>query len=143
VRGHEALPPRGATEIAAGDTLHMLVRREVAGRIQDLLARWRGIPPAAQAAAQVFTRPWTQQDGDPGDPDLVGGIPVTGLLRARIGFPAALVALEDGSFAVTGPTLVAGSAGQLLGYAQARASAARDAADRGWWGEVAVALGAA
>jgi len=141
VRGQEALPPRGSTEIAAGDVLHMLVRREVAGRIPDLLARWRGSPPAAHGAPQVFTRAWTEQDGDPGDPDLVGGIPVTGLLRARIGFPAALVTLEDGSFAVTGPTLVAGSAGQLLGYAQARLAAARDADDRGWWGEVAVALG--
>jgi hypothetical protein len=62
-------------------------------------------------------------------------------VRARLGgFPAALVALEDGSYAVTGPTLVAGSVGQLLGYAQARLEAARDANDRGWWGDVAGAL---
>jgi cell volume regulation protein A len=141
VRGVDALPPRGSTEVAAGDTLHLIIRHEVAGRMPDLLASWRGGSPAAQGAQPAFTRAWTEHDGDPADPDLVGGIPVIGVIRARAGFPAALVALEDGCFAVTGPTLVAGSPGQLIGYAQARLAAARDAADRGWWGEVALALG--
>jgi cell volume regulation protein A len=39
VRGDQAVPPAGTTRLNAGDTLHLLVREEVAGRIPDLLDR--------------------------------------------------------------------------------------------------------
>jgi cell volume regulation protein A len=39
VRGDQAVPPAGTTRLNAGDTLHFLVREEVAGRIPELLDR--------------------------------------------------------------------------------------------------------
>jgi cell volume regulation protein A len=44
VRGREAIPPRGSTRIAAGDRLHILVRREAADVFPSLLDRWRKGP---------------------------------------------------------------------------------------------------
>jgi cell volume regulation protein A len=39
VRGDQGIPPAGATRLKAGDTLHLLAREEVAGRIPELLDR--------------------------------------------------------------------------------------------------------
>jgi cell volume regulation protein A len=40
VRGDEAIPPTGSVRVKAGDRLHLLVRREVAGEVAALVTRW-------------------------------------------------------------------------------------------------------
>jgi cell volume regulation protein A len=52
VRGGRAIPPRGSTKLAAGDTLHILVRSEVASELYPLLERWRTGPIRPEIAAQ-------------------------------------------------------------------------------------------
>jgi cell volume regulation protein A len=147
VRGDQALPPGGSTQIEAGDTLHLLVRDEVASSVRLLLERWRGdqpVPPEPDvvetAIENLLTEPWTAAHGDPGDPDLVAGVPVVQVVEARRDAGAALVLLEDGRAAVTGSSLVAGSAELVGRYARRRLSAARDAGEEMWWRQVAAAL---
>jgi len=63
--------------LKAGDMLHFLVRKEVAGRIPDLIDRLRR-PVAAPTIAgrergdswfgRLSTEPWTRGHGDPSDP---------------------------------------------------------------------------
>ena len=149
VRGDEAILPRGSTRVEAGDRLHVVVRQEVADQIPRLLERWRTGPVAAPAAATtgvrsssaVFTaRPWSEEDGDPGFPRSVSGVPVLEHLRTRRGVPGALVLLEDGRYAVTGPLLALGGASQLQRYARRRLANEGDDAARAWWQEVIGAL---
>ena len=146
VRGDEAVA-RGSTQIAAGDTLHLLARDEVAGGVRTLLERWRGegtMEPhsdgAHAATENLFTEPWTAAHGDPRDPDLVAGVPVVQVVQARHDVGGALVLLEDGRAAVTGSTLVAGSAELVGRYARRRFSSARDTGEELWWRQVAAAL---
>ncbi len=61
-------------------------------------------------------------------------------LRTRRDKPGALVALDDGRFAVTGPLLASGGPLQLQRYARRRLSTEEDAAARAWWQEVIGAL---
>jgi cell volume regulation protein A len=61
-------------------------------------------------------------------------------LRTRRDVPGALLALEDGSFAVTGTILARGSAGPLQDFARRRLGTARTEGDRTWWREVIGAL---
>jgi potassium/hydrogen antiporter len=149
VRGEEALLPRGSTRIEAHDRLHVIVREEVARDMPDLLERWRlgpvEVPQQAhvrlRAGTAVFsTRPWNDGDGDPGFPKEVEGAAVVQQLRTRRDKPGALVALEDGRFAVTGPLLAWGGPLQLQRYARRRLSSEEDAAARAWWQEVIGAL---
>ena len=77
VRDDEALLPRGSTEVAAGDRLHILVRGAVRGGVEQLFERWRSgpigepdvIPSARSGRSPIFTvKPWTEVMGDPGAP---------------------------------------------------------------------------
>jgi potassium/hydrogen antiporter len=149
VRGEEALLPRGSTRIEADDRLHVMVREEVARDMPDLLERWRlgpvELPPQShvrlRAGTAVFsTRRWSDRDGDPGFPKQVEGVAVVQQLRTRRDRPGALVALDDGRFAVTGPLLAWGGPLQLQRYARRRLSSEEDAAARAWWQEVIGAL---
>jgi cell volume regulation protein A len=149
VRGEEALLPRGSTRIEADDRLHVMVREEVAGDMRDLLERWRlgpvGVPPQRQvpmrAGQAVFTtRTWTESDGDAGFPKEIAGVPVAEQIRTRRDTRGALVVLEDGRFAVTGPLLAIGGPLQVQRYARRRLSSEEDAAARAWWQEVIGAL---
>jgi potassium/hydrogen antiporter len=149
VRGEEALLPRGSTRIEAEDRLHVIVREEVAGEMPDLLERWRigpvDIPSVRQiplrAGTAVFTmRRWTDQDGDAGFPKEVHGMPVAAHIRTRRDQRGALVALEDGRFAVTGPLVAIGGPLQVQRYARRRLTREYDAAARAWWQEVIGAL---
>jgi potassium/hydrogen antiporter len=149
VRGEEALLPRGSTRIEADDRLHVMVREEVARGMPELLERWRlgpiELPQQAnvrlRAGTAVFsTRPWSAEDGDPGFPKEVEGVAVVQQLRTRRDKPGALVALDDGRFAVTGPLLASGGPLQLQRYARRRLSSEKDAAARAWWQEVIGAL---
>jgi len=147
VRGSEAVPPSGSTQIEVGDMLHLLVRDEVAGNVSGLVERWRNhavTAPAVSAPApheELLIQPWTADHGDPSDPDLLAGVPVTHLVRARPDAHGALVILEDGRVALTGTSLVAGSATSVLRYARRRLAGARGPSEGAWWKEVIGALG--
>jgi potassium/hydrogen antiporter len=149
VRGDEAILPRGSTRIEAGDRLHVVVRQEVARRVPELLHRWHAGPvgvrprptPALRASTAVFTaRPWNEEDGDPGFPQTVLGVDVIEHMRTRRDTRGALVLLEDGRYAVTGPLLAVGGALQLQRYARRRLADESDDAARAWWQEVIGAL---
>ena len=151
VRGEQALPPRGSTRVEPDDRLHVLVRQEVAVEFQELLRRWREGPLEARTRPAptpgyptIFrTRPWTEADGDPQSAEAIDGVPVAVRLRTRRDAPGALLALDDGSFAVTGKILARGPAGPLQDFARRRLAAAGTEGERAWWREVigAVAVG--
>ena len=149
VRGERAIPPRGSTIVEAGDQLHVLVRQEAAVEFRDLLERWRTgpvgaperEPPKPRSRPAVTTvRPWEAAEGDPSRPVSVGGHEVIEQLRTRRDEPGALVALADGRFAITGPLLAIGPAGQLQAVARRRLARAESASERAWWREVVGAL---
>ena len=152
VRGGEAIPPRGSTEIEAGDELHILIRAEVRKQVDELMDRWRDGPidePARprlqpRGSPQIFNvRPWTDEDGDPGRPETVAGVEIVERLRTRRDNPGALVLLADGRYAVTGDSLIAvGGRGQVADWASRRFAAAEGGGARAWWQEVAGVLNA-
>lgn len=135
VRDGEAVAPRGSSRIRAGDRLHVLVRREAAGEIERLQQRWRegpvGPPPRPRrrlrGASPIFTvRPASPDAvcGELEEPERVLNQPVVTRLRVRRDEPGALVALEDGRYAVTGPLIVAGSRDDVTAYARRRVEVA-------------------
>jgi potassium/hydrogen antiporter len=145
IRGDEALLPRGSTRLEEGDRLLVLVRREVARELPQLLDRWRTGPvskpirPARTytGSVPVYTaRPWDDVDGDAAHPREVSGVPVVEHLRTRRDVPGALVILADGRFAVTGPILMMGPPTQLQAQARRRLIRADDDAEIAWWQEV-------
>ncbi len=149
VRGEEAIPPRGSTRIEGGDRLHVLVRKEVAHELPALLERWRFGPAAAEtdrrrplrATSMIFSaRPWGPHDGDPGRPQELLGMEVVEHVRTRRDTRGALVALADGRYAITGPTLAVGAPKQLQRYARERLARASDDAEIAWWQEAIGAL---
>jgi cell volume regulation protein A len=152
VRGGEAIPPRGSTEIEAGDELHVLVRGEVRDEVEELMRRWRQGPldepprPRLQptGAPLIFqVRPWLEEDGDPGRPEQIAGVDVMQRLRTRRDAPGALMALADGRYACTGDSLVAvGPRRGVAGWAAQRVVRAEGPAAQAWWQEVAGVLNA-
>jgi potassium/hydrogen antiporter len=147
VRGGSAIPPRGSTVIEAGDELHILVRREAHAEVDRLSQQWRDGPvgepppptPPIRGAPRPFkVRPWTEADGDPGSPDEIDGIRVVGRVRTRRDRPGALLALEDGRYAVTGDGVVAlGGRNLLARWCIRRAGlSAPEPEVRAWWQEV-------
>ncbi|MFN8204385.1 MAG: cation:proton antiporter [Solirubrobacteraceae bacterium] len=141
VRDHEAVAPRGSTRIRAGDRLHVLVRQEVAADVDALQERWRtgpiGTPPRPRrklrGSSPIFTvRPAEGAvTGALDAPERVLDQPVVARLRVRRDRPGALVALEDGRYAITGRVLIAGSREDLTTYA--RRHAQRTEAERRDW----------
>ncbi|MCW3041381.1 MAG: sodium/hydrogen exchanger [Solirubrobacterales bacterium] len=152
VRGEQAIPPRGSSEIAAGDRLHVLVRQEVAIEFSDLLDRWRSGPlgPEPRPArawrslpSVSSTRPWQEEDGDPARPTAVNGLSVVTQLRTRRdGVSGALVELEDGRYAVTGPIVMVGRPQAITAGAQRRLLRVANHAEGAWWREVIGAVAA-
>jgi cell volume regulation protein A len=146
VRDDEALLPRGSTEVAAGDRLHILVRAEV----EALFGHWRDGPIAPpvqriatpQGRSPIFSvRPWPDDGGDPAAPEQVEGIAVTRTLRTRREARGALVLLADGRLAITGEGIVAsGSSRQLVRYCRDRVGRAQSPQAKAWWQEVAGAV---
>jgi cell volume regulation protein A len=145
VRGEQALPPRGSTRIEAGDRLHVLLRREVAHHFPALIEHWRNGPweeraprrRALRGGQVIFsTRGWDEREGDPGMPETVGGVAVVEHLRTRRDERGALVALEDGRFAITGATVAIGSPQQLQAYGRRRLRIPCPEAEQAWWQEV-------
>jgi cell volume regulation protein A len=149
VRGEEAVLPRGSTRIEAGDRLHVVVRSEVARRMERVVERWEIGPVAAPPAERgpsvgspVFSsRPWNaERDGDAAYPQAVDGVDLREHLRTRRDRRGALVSLIDGRYAVTGPTLALGGAKQVQAYARRCLARETDDTARAWWQEVIGAL---
>jgi cell volume regulation protein A len=152
VRGEQAIPPRGSTQIEAGDRLHLLVRQEAAVELDKLRARWRTgprerparqRPTAASSHRPLTTGPWPAGDDDPGRPTAVAGTPVLEQVRTRRdGVRGALVSLADGRYAFTGPVYAAGNLRHVRDAALRRLSYAQTDEERAWWREVVGALAA-
>lgn len=148
VRDGNAIPPRGSTELQENDELHILVRSELRDEVEAMTKRWasgpigREAPPRlpSRAASQVFTvRP---ARGDGATSEEIDGIPVAQVLRSRTERGAALFALADGRYSVTGAGLTAiGGRHVLADWCARRAERSDvDAAERAWWQEVVGAL---
>jgi potassium/hydrogen antiporter len=131
VRGDEAIPPRGSTILRAGDRLHVLLRSELSRDVHRIVERWRSGPigpsPRRRARPQgrspLFSvRPLEQADleGDAAHPTSLAGAPVAAQLRIRRDVPGALVALEDGRYAVVGPLVAVGGRQSLATWATRR-----------------------
>jgi cell volume regulation protein A len=132
----------------------VLLSTLVQGATFEPLARWLGVTtdePAlgalplprrlASSTALVFTtRPWSSADGDPAYPRRIAGREVERQLRTRLDRPGALVELDDGRYAFTGPILAIGSASALRGAARRSLERARTDQARDWWREVIGAL---
>jgi hypothetical protein len=83
--------------------------------------------------SHIFTsRRWRPEDGDPGHPERVAGVPVIERLATRPDAPGALVRLADRRYAITGRTLAAGLPRQLDRYIKRRA---RGSGGRHWYAE--------
>jgi cell volume regulation protein A len=155
IRDGSAIPPRGSTQIEAGDELHIVVRRDAYPEVEALAERWRSgplgepevpvLPP--RGAPQVFSvRPWRAEDGDPARPQELEGADVVAVLRTRRdGHPGALVALADGRYAVSGPRLLAvGARRQLADWCARRIDRPElNPQEVAWYQEVAGTLSAA
>jgi cell volume regulation protein A len=140
VRGQQAIPPRGSTVLKAGDELHLLIAEESAGRVSELLDRWRNGPigpPPRQRRALRGTAPiisvwkWNEVDGDPARPSAIKGQAVVEQLRIRRDLPGGLWALADGRYGVSGPIGAIGSRANLSNWARSRMGRA-DADERAW-----------
>jgi cell volume regulation protein A len=149
VRAEQALPPRGSTRVEAGDRLHVLIRQETADDVAALLERWRTGPvgrparprPRLKGLAPVFHhRPWAAGDGDPAHPRRVLGCRVVDQLRTRRDVPGALVLLDDGRHAITGPTVAVGGRELLTQHARRQLRKSSSDAERAWWEEAIGAL---
>jgi potassium/hydrogen antiporter len=148
VRDGRAIPPRGSTEVRAGDELHILVRGEVREQVEKLTERWakgpigREAPPPLprRAASQVFTVRPARETADPHTMTELDGIPILAVLRSRS--DGAMFALADGRYAVVGENLVAvGGRRALADWCERRAERGGvDQAERAWWQEVTGAL---
>jgi potassium/hydrogen antiporter len=91
---------------------------------------------AGQGAQILTVRPWGSDDGDPSFPSAVLGTPVREQLLSRLDRPGALLVLEDGRYAFTGPILGVGPASTLQTEARRRLTHARSDPERAWWRDV-------
>ncbi len=148
LRADQAIPPRGSTQVRAGDHLHVLVRQEVAVEFAATLDRWRVGPLQAPRRTAVLptstifsSGPWREADGDPARPELVRGVEVLERLRTRRDTPGALVTLADGRYAFTGPVMAVGSRAAVQEAARRQlARAGDDDEAAAWWREAVGAL---
>lgn len=150
VRSDEAVAPRGSTRIRAGDRLHILVRREAAREIERLQERWRrgpiGAPPRPRRRIRGYSPIFTVRPAGPdaivGElyaPERVLGQAVVARLSVRRDRQGALVALEDGRYAITGPLIVVGSRDDVAAYTRRRVAEV-EPDERSWLQSVVGAL---
>src|SRR5687768_2280073 len=92
------------------------------------------------AGPSLTVRRWNSDDGNPGSPAQVLGIPVDHLLAKRPDAPGALVALQDRRVALTGQIAAIGHYRALRTYVRSRARFKHDAAYRAWLAEVSALL---
>jgi cell volume regulation protein A len=154
VRGDEAIPPRGSTILRAGDRMHVLLRSELSRDVHRIVERWRQGPigpsprrrSRPQGRATLFTVGPLEQTaltGDAAHPREVAGAPVVAQLRIRRDVPGALVALEDGRYAVIGPLVAVGGRQSLASWSIRRLRRLPgDDPERAWLQNVVGALAA-
>jgi potassium/hydrogen antiporter len=154
VRGNEAIPPRGSTILRAGDRLHVLLRSELSRDVHRIVERWRQGPigPSPRRRSRPHGRATlfsvspleqTSLTGDAAHPREVAGAPVVAQLRIRRDVPGALVALEDGRYAVIGPLVAVGGRQSLASWAIRRLRRLPgDDPERAWLQNVVGALAA-
>ena len=150
-RDEPAIPPRGSTQLPAGDELHLLIGEESAHVVRDLLTRWQTGPiwPSPRPLRLVAGRPpifsvrsWDEQEnGDASRPGTIAGQPVIEQLRIRRDQPGGLWVLTDGRYALTGPLAAVGSRRDLTDWARRRMRTVR-ADERAWLQNVIGALAA-
>jgi potassium/hydrogen antiporter len=150
VRKDQAILPRGSTVIQDGDRLHILVRERFRSQVEQLCELWRAGPIGAPepvrtrsvGRASILTvRPLQASDGDPGNPDRIGGVQVARRIRTRHDRAGALVQLSDGRYAVIAEeTCAIGGTRDLFRYCRLRIRRSEDPSARAWWQEVAGAL---
>jgi cell volume regulation protein A len=115
---------------------------DAAREVEAVIERWRrgpvGPPPRPRRRLRgtppVFSVrrcPPGAVTGDLRTPELVLGLVVVARLRIRRDHPGALVALEDGRYAVTGPLLIVGSRKDVAAHARRRANRV-DPDERAW-----------
>jgi potassium/hydrogen antiporter len=140
VREDQAIPPRGATRLRAGDRIHVLMRHEAAGQVPALTRRWQEGPigprPRAPRRPQgrepiLTARPWREVDGDPAHPATIADQRVLEQLRIRRDCPGGLYVLDDGRYALAGPVMAIGGRTQISAWARRRMS--RVSADERAW----------
>jgi cell volume regulation protein A len=151
VRDGRAIPPRGSTQLRAGDELHLLISEESAHLVSSLLRRWRTgpvgprpRPPRPVTGRRPIFSVWTwseRRDGDAARPRTIAGQSVIEQLRIRRDEPGGLWVLADGRYAVSGPLGAIGSRSDLTEWARRRMRGS-DADERGWLQNVIGALAA-
>ena len=154
VRGDEAIPPRGSTILRAGDRLHVLLRSELSRDVHRIVERWRqgpiGPPPRPPRRMQGrrahlhrrAVRPGPA-DGDAAHPRAVAGAEVVAQLRVRRDVPGALVALDDGRYAIVGPLVAVARASCSWSWSMRRLRRLpHDDSERAWLQNVVGALAA-
>jgi potassium/hydrogen antiporter len=154
VRGGEAIPPRGSTILRAGDRLHVLLRSELSRDVHRIVERWRKGPigPPPRPPRRMAGRPPTftvapfdqvPLAGDAAHPTAVAGAEVVAQLRVRRDVPGALVALEDGRYAIVGPLVAVGAREILSSWAMRRLRRLpADDSERAWLQNVVGGLAA-
>ena len=153
VRGGSVIPPRGSTEIEAGDELHVVVRHEALETVQRLTEAWRegplGEPPVPtlppRGSPQIFTvRPWREKDGDAAQVSAIDGIDVVAHLRVRRDGAGSLLLLADSRYALASESVVAVGGRRQLAVWVGRRLTIRNLStqDRAWLQEAAGALSA-
>ena len=141
VRGNEAIPPQRETRIETGDHVHVLVREEATAALATLprqLAARRARVPARRGPARARgRRRWATRRTPSASP----AWPSSSTSACASGVPGALVVLEDGRHALTGPVLLVGQGTELRRYAGERLTRAGTPEERVWWRDVLDALG--
>jgi cell volume regulation protein A len=151
VRDEQAIPPRGSTQLRAGDELHLLISEESAHTVRDLVSGWRtgpiGPPPRpprpVTGRRPIFTVwSWNEErNGPASQPQAIADQPVIERLRIRRDHPGGLWVLADGRYAITGPLAAIGSARDLTEWARRRMAIA-EPDERAWLQNVIGALAA-
>ena len=146
VRGDEALPPRGSTRLEAGDRLYIVARQSALAALEEARERWRTRPGRPGAAAARARRRRARRSSPRARGPRPTAIPtprrrcsastVVERLNTRWDVPGALVVLEDGRYAVTGPHVLVGAREQVQWHARRRLRTAATDAERAWWQEV-------
>ncbi len=149
-REGEAIPPRGSTQLRAGDELHILARSGALEEVERLTKQWHDGPIGGEKPPRlphrgsplIFSVRPLPEGLSPSAPEEINGVPVTGLIRVRHDRPGCLATLADGRYAVTSPELVAvGGHRALAAFCERRGSRRElEPSRRAWWQEVAGAL---
>ncbi len=151
VRADRAIPPRGSTQLLAGDDLHLLINEESVPRARAAIDRWHSgpigpspRPPRPITGRRPIFTVWSwdeERDGNVARPNAIAGRSVVEQLRIRRDQQGGLWVLVDGRYAITGPLAAIGSRRDLADWARRRIRSA-SADEQAWLQTVIGALAA-